>query len=426
MRKLGWAKMREENDKGVRASLIPTEAFSEPTRKESASVINPYFVAVHRANQNDLSPDVIWTAQWLAEVRKRSGVKYARRVARAISFHLKSFNAPDVTESLAVDAVLFAPDDINFTLEKLATVSEQYRKRARRFEDNAHSIRVLKDYRRFGLRWEDHCERKGLKADALSPTEVIAYLETLVPLYAFATVRNNKSGISSWFRERGLHDQTREPAVNKFMEELERASTKTSQHEVTSEERYRILSGFSEFALDLRNKVLVTLVAFTRLGPLDAVFINGSNCKIEADGVVIASEDKKRYPYDIFVGAHVDPHLDLRISLRKLLDIVHDGPLFQSLDARSGAFNGVAIAPMTANRILQRSASRAGVAEDGINRALKRLFMRELLSEENHILVARQLGHQRISRKGSSSRSATNMDLRFAFPFKNTSKKFGV
>ena len=397
-----------------RATFFDDASWKPGTRLESTRLGAHYCRAAHRGGMDDIRPEIGWLADFLCGIRRAKNANVARRYARAIRYHMISHGAPDLTADQRIEAVLFCDDSVDpLSIDfDHSDVPLRFRLRARALSDTGYATGTLVQHDLWCKRYLARCAQLGVD-DPLHPPEDLlpAWFEEYGRDHRPNSVRNMRSGISRYFREHRVADASRTPRCDRVLDGIRRSKPPIPIAPTTPSERLALFQAQPAEGLGLRNRVILHLLAFTKMSANEIALVKTSDCVFRSDGVLVRCADPG-FGSDVFVGTHEHPDLDILRHLPRLIKLVGDGPLFQGVDKTTLHFNGHALQPVAVAHAVTRVAKIADVSRAGLERRLKMLFDSEITSAEGSIVAAHHFGLSRLRRTKSAKQRAAMIATR--------------
>ena len=391
-----------------RATFFDDASWKPGTRMESMRLGAYYCRAAHRAGMDDIRPEVAWLAEFLYDLRRSKNPQVARRYARAIRYHMISHGAPDLTADQRIEAVLFCDDAVDpMSIDfDHSDVPLRFRLRARAMSDTGYATATLVQQTLWRKRYLERCRQLDV-ADPLHPPGDLlpAWMEEFGRGHSVNSVKNMRNSVGCYFRQNRVPDATRSQLCNRVLDSLARSKPPKPSSPATPQERLALFRAQPAEGLGLRNRVILHMLAFTKLSANEIALIRVSDCVFQADGVMVKSADPG-FGTDVFVGTHEHPDLDILRYLPRLIDLVKDGPLFQGVDKTTLLFNGHALQPVAVAHAVTSVAKIANVSRPRLERRLKMLFDSEITSSESSVVAAYHFGLSRLRRKSAKQRAA--------------------
>ncbi len=309
--------------------------WTESTWKEYERHILSYEAACRRDGVGALGPGEEWLAGHLSAKRLAHGKGAAQRHARAVGCFFRRNGVADLTDGVPVRAVLRAPDDFDASSLDLSNIPFDLG-RAQAFANDSLCTETLRSYTLAARGWRHYAKPGGFNPREPTPHYVEAYLELYAVGKAFSSVRNMRNALSHYFRQQHIADYTREPGVERLLDELKRTKPPKSVPPFTPVERRQLIDALEERGAGIRDRVIVLLIAFSPMRPERLTLIETENIRFADKGIYVGSIHG--FP-EYFVGGHPDRALDIVTWMQALLEIAPGkGPLFRAVNARTFGF----------------------------------------------------------------------------------------
>jgi len=384
-----------------RAAFGDEASWSPATFIEVERHIRSFQAVCGREGRNDVAPDERWLAEHLQDVRETKGRSFARRYARSVGHHLRRCKAAPLIDGKLVRAVLRAPDDVDpLAIDLDADDLGFSLGRAQVFVDDAFRSTTYENYTNVAKKWVKRCKELGIDPARPPIKELEQFFEDLAQVRAASTVSNHRSAIKYFFRKHDTPDLTESDEIKRIIDGVKRAKPPKRVRAVSADVRYRMLSSFEDVGAGVRDRVIVLLTAFTRLGCERIALLQAEQCQLSDDCVEILPIGSEG---SIYVGAHPDRDLNIVYWLERLLELVPSGPLFRSVVPREMRFGDVGLTPITVNKIVAQAAKRAGEPPDDMAARLRLLFDAETHLRESSVILAFQNDRKRLPNDGSES-----------------------
>jgi hypothetical protein len=386
-----------------RAAIGDEHAWSETTRVEIERHIRRFIGVCQRAGQDSVAPEERWLAEHIHDVRENKGRSYARRYARNIGHHLRRSGGPPLIGGLLIRAVLHAPDNIDPLAIDLEDGNLSFSLgRAQSFADNAYRASTYQHYTNTAKKWVKRCASLGVDPTR-PPLEVLEqFFEDLGQVRSASTVSSYRSALSHYFKKfsDGV-DPTQAPEIDRILDGLRREKPRKQLFPFSASVRYTMLSSLEDEGVGVRDRVIILLIAFTRMSCESMVLLRVDHCRIVDDGVEIASIGNGR---PVFVGTHEDRELDIVYWLRRLLAMLpSEGPLFRGVDFRRMRFADKALASTRLNKVVTGAARRAGDSPHEAAARLRLLFEAETRMGGSSVILAYQNNRKTLGNDRSES-----------------------
>jgi hypothetical protein len=284
-----------------------------------------------------------------------------------------------------------AKDPIGVRLE--ADLPKRARLRARAFVgERLPTTRA--EHARHAQMWEVYARRYRWDPKHASITQFEGFVATFARNHRYRTVSNLCSSLRNYFIASDVEDLTSSEKVRSLLVAIEREDARTNDYRALFTEDLRtMVLPLDLRPLDVRDRVICL---FNHFGPLFCTELS------EIDTNVRFPPDQ---PDRIFVrvagrwvqiGGVDDPELDVRIWVRRLLDIVPAGPLFPGRGPR-GDWQPVPLTSQQIAKIIRTTAQRAGIPARLPSLALRKGFAIRASRHAGPAQTARQMGLKRTS-----------------------------
>lgn len=356
-----------------RAPFFDDAHYTQSTRETHERRSRRYQRAARDAGLQPLEADTEWiTAYFLREATTRSIVD-ARRQLPAVAYYFRVNGCGDVFPydeivDLLRETPMLANDPLGATLAA-TRVPWNHRRRARAFADKA-----MKDTRhRYGVYaqgWEIYARRYGI--DPLLPRwqQFRGYLTVYARTHRYRSVSNLCSALSNYFRAASVDDLTRHEQIRELLTLLASEDAATSTyHPLYSEDARAMVACLGNAPMDVRDRNVILLNYY---GTFLATDLRDLDTKVEFkdDGIVVNLNGR-----EIFIGGVDDPELDVRIWMRRWLNLLPHGPgpLFPAMVSR-GAWSEVPLTEVALRGIVRRAARLANISAPHPTLALRKGF----------------------------------------------------
>jgi hypothetical protein len=323
---------------------------------------------------------------------------------------LRRVGAPALTDGTLVRAVLRAPDGLDPLAMDLDVDELPFSLgRAQMFSDAAFHSTTYENYGKAARKWVARCKNIGI--DPVRPPfeELQQYFEDLCQVRAAGTVSNHRSALSYYFRNHKAPDLTRTPEIDRILDGVKRAKPRKRLHPTTAAVRHAMLATFEDVGAGVRDRVIVLLTAFTRMGCDRIALLTAEQCRFVDEGVEIVSLGSGR---PIFVGSHPDRDLNIVYWLGRLLEMVPSGLLFRSVVPREMRFGNVGLTSASVNRVVAHAAQRAGESPEDMAGRLRLLFQAETHLHGSPVIFAYQNNLNKVPNDRSETRRRHKLKAR--------------
>jgi hypothetical protein len=226
----------------------------------------------------------------------------------------------------------------------------------------------------------------------------VAQFEGFVAMYArgrrYRTVSNLCSSLSTYFWASKVEDLTRSEKVRSLLVTIEREDARTNNYRpLFTEDLRTMVLPLDLRPLDVRDRVICL---FNHFGPLFCTELSGLDTNLrfppdQPDRIFVSVAGRT-----VQIGGVDDPELDVRIWVRRLLEIVPAGPLFPARDPR-GDWLPVPLTSQQIAKIIRTTAQRAGITARLPSLALRKGFAIRASRHVGPAQTARQMGLKRTS-----------------------------
>lgn len=355
-----------------RAPFFDERFYTEQTIDSYASVRRPYERAAVAEKLVPTGAPREWIVDYFTHEALRS-IGAARKQLPAV-WHLfrlsgcgQAFPYDEIAD-LLFNVSCEAEDPIGIRLE--ADLPKRARRRARAFVGQRLAT-TRAAHARHAQMWEVYARRYRWNPKRASVAQFEGFVATYARDRRYRTVSNLCSSLSNYFMASGVEDLTRTEKIRSLLVTIEREDARTNDYRALFTEDLRtMVLPLDLRPLDIRDRVICL---FNHFGPLFCTEIS------EIDTNVRFPPDQ---PDRIFVkvagrwvqiGGVDDPELDVRIWVRRLLEIVPAGPLFPPLGPRGG-WLPVPLTPHRIAKIIRTTAHRAGITARLPSLALRKGF----------------------------------------------------
>jgi hypothetical protein len=281
--------------------------------------------------------------------------------------------------------------------------------RAQVFSDGAFHATTYWSYAKAAKKWVNRCSETGI--DPIRPPlgALEQYFEDLCQVKAAGTVTNYRSALSYYFRKHEAPDLTRSAEIERILEGVKRDKPRKRVHPTTAAVRHAMIASLEDVGAGVRDRVILLLTSFTRMGPDRIALLRAEQCRFIDDGVEIVSLGTGR---PIFIGSHPNRDLDIVYWLGRLLEMLPSGLLFRSVVPREMRFGNVGLTSASINKVVAHAAQRAGEPAEDMSSRLRLLFEGETHLAASPIMLAYQNDRKAVPNDRSETRRRHKLKAR--------------
>jgi hypothetical protein len=396
-----------------RAPFFDDTRYTQYTIETYDRRARPYERGAHEAGLEPLEASGDWILGFFMRQAVTS-IREARKMLPAVAHYFRAHGRGD---GFPYDAVLdllretsaHAQDPVMGTLSAIP-LARHTKRRARAFAGKS-MLRTRERYGQYASGWEVYARKYDFDPQHAADAQFRGFLWLYARTHRYRSVSNLCSALSHYFRSAQVDDLTRHEEIRDYLAALAREDAETTRYRpLFAEDLRAMLSALGTAPLDVRDRNVLLLNYYGALFGADMHELD-TQVAFRDDGVIVTIDGQ-----DVFIGAVDDPELDIRIWMRRWLDILPaaPGPLFPALTER-GEWAAVPLSTNQLCKIVKRAARRANITVPHPTLALRKGFAIRVHRVVGPVQTAKHMrmkkttsleAHVRLDRQGKRTRAA--------------------